>query len=195
MINSLTHRVAHWNLPSNRAPREEHDLTDSMPYPFAAVEGTFVNKCVLEIGPGRGRQYDRLKSSVMEYSICDIAPDALKEKLFLFCRHRFLLKDYSNDFGQRFDIVHFWYVLHHVQYTELRAFFEFVARHLRAGGVALFNTPIITNPYEPYPGDGLGTTRIDRDMVLSCANEFFRFFLLHSMQDRSTGYLFGATKR
>lgn len=191
MLDNLATRSAHWNLRANRAPREEHDLTDSLPYPFDRIEYLLHDKDVLEIGPGRGRQYDRLKSVVKSYSICDIAPECLEEPLFQPCRHRFLLKDYTDEFPCTFDVVHFWYVLHHVKANELGAFFAFAARHMNRSGIVLFNSPQIGNTIEWYTDDGLGTTRHTEAAIYDAMSQHFRIFVCEEIDKLSTGWLFG----
>ncbi len=151
-------RRAHWDVPTNRAPHDWHDIADSLPYPFEGFEWMFYGKDVLEVGPGRGRQYERIKKTCGTYRICDISPAALLEPVFADVGARYLLWGYNDDFGCQFDVIHFWYVLHHVKRSELGDFFAFIARHLRRGGVALFNSPQTDKPEEWYAGDGIGTT-------------------------------------
>lgn len=190
MIRDLDRRREHWDDPRNRAPREEHDLADSLPYPFEPVEHLFAGQDVLEIGPGRGRQYDRLRHLAGEYAICDISPSALAEPVFAGVARRFLLTDYTQDFVYRFNVVHFWYVLHHVREDELGAFFSFAARHLRSGGVALFNTPITTNAPEWYTGDGTGTTCHRPVDVVKASQPYLDVVAVYNQNDRSSGALF-----
>ena len=195
MIDDLELRRAHWDKPENRAPRDEHDLTDSLPYPFEGVEHLFDGKDVLEIGPGRGRQYERIKTAVQSYSVCDISPAALTEPVFADVTARYLLSDYGKDFTDRFDVVHFWYVLHHVRLDELGNFFGFVARHLRTSGMALFNSPQVGDVLAYRPGDGLGTTLMDRATVMTAYASHLNTVGVCYQNDRSSGDLFIARKR
>mgnify|MGYP001587806125 CR=1 FL=1 len=158
-MEMLTERRAWWSRPENRY----HNLTDSLAYPFEGIEGLFIGRDVLEIGPGHGRQCRRLVDVAKSYSVCDIVP--MDEPAFDGLQ-KFVIEDYSVDMGADFDVIHFWYVLHHVPISELSPFFEFVSRHLLKGGHAMFNTPILHPNGTHYAGDGLATTWIDRDAVL-----------------------------
>lgn len=193
MIDDIERRRKYWDDKRNRAPHDFHDLTDSDPYPFAKVERMFRGKDVLEIGPGRGRQYERLKGIVKSYSIADISSDALCEPVFDQVQGRFLIEDYGEPFG-RFDVVHFWYVLHHVKIAELEPFFSFVASLLRDDGAVFFNSPHEFRDGKWYRNDGLGTTWIGKDQVLDIAGSYLDFFLVDEVNERSTGCIFGAKK-
>lgn len=195
MIDDLAGRRSHWDDPRSRAPREEHDLADSLPYPFAPVEHLFAGKDVLEIGPGRGRQYDRLGGAVASYGVCDLSPAALDEPALDGVACKLLLEDYAIDFGRRFDVVHFWYVLHHVKRAEMGAFFAFVARHSRPSGLALFNSPQDGNAPEWYRGDGMGTTWMDRETVRSAYAPHLETLDVYCQDDRSSGDLFVTRRR
>lgn len=193
MIEYLAARRRYWDNPNKRAPREEHDLTDSLPYPFEPVEHLFHGKDVLEIGPGRGRQYVRLKDVVRSYAICDISPCALQEPVFTDLAYCYLLSDYEEVFGQ-FDVVHFWYVLHHIRTEELGDFFAFVARNLCDDGLAIFNSPQTGNDKKWYTGTGLGTTWIDARMVLDACRPHLSITSSIWQDDRSSGHLFVASR-
>ena len=195
MIHNLDARRRYWDDPRNRAPREDHDLTDSVPYPFEPMVSMFRDKDVLEIGPGRGRQYDRLKCIPSSYSVCDISPACLAEQAFNGVDRKYLLSSYEDDFVERFDLIHFWYVLHHVRLDELDNFFAFVARHLRPGGLAMFNTPQSGNVAEWYVDDGMGTTKIDRGMVRTAYRPHLETLDVYCQDERSSGDLFVTRKR
>ena len=196
-MTDIDARRAYWDNPANRAPREDHDLTDSMPYPFDVldVEDWFAHKDVLEIGPGRGRQYAVLKGMAKSYSVCDISPAALAEPVFSGVADKYLLSDYADDFTARFDVVHFWYVLHHVVALEMCDFFAFVARHLHTGGTALFNSAQSGNAPDWYTGDGMGTTWMDRTMVRSTYSPHLETLDVYCQDERSSGDLFVTRKR
>jgi SAM-dependent methyltransferase len=194
MIDDLGARRRHWDDPVNRAPRDEHDLEDSLPYPFGGLENLFFDKDVLEIGPGRGRQYERLRGLVKSYSLCDISTAALAEPVFDGARAKYWLYDYSDDFFTRFDLIHFWYVLHHIRRGELEAFFAFVARHLREAGVALFNSPQTGNNPDWYTGDGMGTTYMTSLEVVHAFSPFLTIVEVCEQDDRSSGALFVTRK-
>lgn len=191
MIDEFRRR--HWDDPRSRAPRDEHDLTDSLPYPFAGLEHLFDGKDVLEVGPGRGRQYEYLYNRAHTYSVCDISPVALQEPIFYSAASRLLLTSYEDDFGVQFDVVHFWYVLHHIKADELASFFAFIARHTK--DIAIFNTPQTGNAREWYRGDGIGTTWIDEGTVATATAPYFDIVRVEQQDRLSSGYLFEVKKR
>ena len=189
MIKNLEERILFWEKSQNRGPTNGiHDLEGSLPYPFEGMEYFFKNKNVLEIGPGRGRQYDRLKDIVFTYAICDISEEALNEKCFAGL-HKYLLCEYNQHLGTAFDVIHFWYVLHHIFQDELYAFFGIVYRHLEFGGVVLFNTPQLQNKRSDYPGDGIGTTWFNLESILYCMGKRFKILRIVLINKKSTGCL------
>lgn len=183
-------RIEHWNNSSNRAPRAEHDLIDSLPYPFESVMDMFVGKDVLEIGPGRGRQYEKVARLANSYSICDISPAALEEPIFDKVNAKYILRSYSDEFAARFDVVHFWYVLHHIIPKEIEEFFSFVARHTVQDGVVMFNTPQSINSIGWYTNDGLGTSLIARSTIMAAYKPYFYTISTQYQNERSSEYLF-----
>lgn len=189
-MNDLEKRRAHWDVPTNRAPREEHDMTDSLPYPFEGLEALFTGQDVLEIGPGRGRQFERLWNKTRTYSVCDISPAALEKPVFAPAKARFLISSYKENLLQSFDVIHFWYVLHHVKVDELSDFFRFIARHLRPNGLAIFNSPQTGNHRAWYTGDGIGTTYLERWAIEQAYWPCFNTVVVRKQDDRSSGYLF-----
>lgn len=195
MIQNLKQRKEFWGKRKNRGPIDgSHDISGSMPYPFEAHVELFKSKDVLELGPGNGRQYDVLKDVVKRYSVCDISSEALGEGCFVnLSKH--LLYDYKQDLLETFEIIHFWYVLHHVTFSELDLFFGFVYRHLKVGGCVLFNTPQIQVDTKIYPGDGIGTTNFNLMLILKTLEVFnFRILNVEYINKESTGYLIIALK-
>lgn len=190
MIDNLLLRQHHWDKPENRAPREDHDLADSVPYPFSGFEHLFVGRDVMEIGPGRGRQYVVLSSIAKSYAVCDISPTALEELVLADATHKLQLRDYGDDFAVRFDVIHFWYVLHHIRVSEMEDFFAFVARHLRQKGIAIFNSPQDGNPREWYTDDGIGTTWMDSNVVIGASQRSLSVVKCCRYDERSTGFVF-----
>ncbi len=159
MIEALTERSQFWT---------EHHIAkcqgNSIARPFeglAEYPDVLIDKSVLEIGPGEGRQYRVTSRLAARYGIADISPTVLARDQYAEV-DRFLISDYeTDDFGARFDVVCFWYVLHHVLMDEADAFFSFVKRHLEPGGVVLFNSPH-ANPATQLAsgkGNGLQTTQ------------------------------------
>ena len=149
-------RVQHW-----RRDHTEVAQGDSPPIPFdGEVYNEFRMWHVLELGPGEGRQFRKVAPICASYSIADIVPEVLQLPIYNNVAGKFLITDYTSDnFGKMFDVIHFWYVLHHVLEWELRDFFLFCFRHLCKYGTLVFNTPSLMCPPEVYLGDGKQTTK------------------------------------
>jgi SAM-dependent methyltransferase len=166
-------------------------MTASLPYPFDPVlTRIFDGKEVLEIGPGNGRQYDRLKGVVQSYCICDISPNALAEPAFADLDGKFLLTDWDQNLPKLFDVVHFWYVLHHVRHDEMQSFFRFVAKNLKPGGLVAFNSPELMNVQGPVGGDGLIHTTYSDPAIVREASAPLEVLVELPVGMKSTGYVF-----
>lgn len=193
MINNLENRRERWGHPCAWGPIGRHDLTDSLPYPFedAGIGEIFEGKDVLEIGPGAGRQFERLCGCTKSYYLCDICQSVLDQPLFAISNGKFLVEDWGQYLGQLFDVVHFWYVIHHIRQDELRNFFAFLSRHLRNGGRIAFNNPEPINVQGDPAGDGCGTTYTDPE-IIGAAVEGLSLEILSvtSIQKKSTGHVF-----
>ena len=194
----LDRRRDYWNVRTNRAPYDTHDLQDSLPYPFedTGLLGIFEDKDVLEIGPGNGRQYERLRGLARSYCIADIAPDGLNEVVFDSADGKFVLEDWEQSLGRTFEVIHFWYVLHHVLREEMTDFFTFISDHLRKGGAACFNCPEPVNVQGRFEGDGVGTTYSD-PIIVRCAVMNLPLTVVTDVYvgRKSTGYVFLLQKR
>lgn len=191
MIERLEERRWLWDHRGARGPESGHDLHDSLPYPFedAGIRPIFKGKKVLEIGPGNGRQYERVMCDASLYSICDIALTVLSEPVFSDVSDKFLVEDWGQSFGKSFDVIHFWYVLHHIRQDEMKSFFRFVERHLNRNGLVAFNCPQLINVQGAPEGDGLGTTYSDPTIVSEMAAPLEIIVSLH-LDKKSTGYVF-----
>ncbi len=134
----------------------------SMPHPFMSHPEMFQSKDVLEIGPGWGRQFKQLDPLVSTYCVADICQKVLDRKVYKDI-DRVLIEDYQQDLNTKFDVIAFWYVIHHILGSELDDFFSFLNRHLYVGGSVFFNCPgdefdqEIGSP-ENINGDGIKTT-------------------------------------
>lgn len=192
MIYDLEKRRQGWNQRKARAPYDtHHDMTDSLPYPFenAGIYPIFCGRDVLEIGPGNGRQYERLSKKAKSYCIADIAPNGLAESVFRTATEKFLLEDWNQNLGRTFDVIHFWYVLHHIRLGEMPDFFSFVHRHLKSGGLAAFNCPMPINVTGAPEGDGFGTTYSD-PMVVQNNCRPLNILMSLPIGQKSNGYVF-----
>lgn len=191
-IRNLEERRRAWGHKDARGPRGGHDCYDSLPYPFeaAGVQMVFDGKDVLEIGPGNGRQYERVRARARSYSIADICADVLLDPVFGHVNTGYLLDDWGQSLNDRFDVIHFWYVLHHICHGEMAEFFAFVSRHLRSAGLALFNCPEPINVQGEPEGDGCGTTYSDPDVVRSAiGNTGLQMIMASPIGRKSTGFV------
>lgn len=188
-MNNLLKRIAYWDQSESRGPYVTHDLEDSLPYPFedAGLRDIFVCQNVLELGPGNGRQYEKIRPLCASYSIADISPIALRADVFRGVSHKLLITDWRELFGVSFNVIHFWYVLHHIQRGELIDFFQFIANHLEYGGSVLFNTPQLENVQGSLDGDGIGTTWIDVELVEASLPDMLTLVSATHLDKKSTG--------
>ena len=159
MINK-ENRLKHWSTGWTAK-----NQGDSPPVPFFNYINYFYSKNVLEIGPGEGRQHAPIKDIVSDYSIADISPQVLDCPVFKYL-DRFLISNYSVDFKKKFDLIHFWYVLHHVPSIEAKDFIQFILRHLKDNGIVMFNSPYLGFDEGAYADDGVNTTPYSNKDVL-----------------------------
>ncbi len=134
----------------------------SISNPFKSHIEIFESKDVLELGPGWGRQFQQLSPLVSTYYVADICQTVLDRKIYQGV-NKFLIKNYEQNLGKKFDIITFWYVIHHILNSELDDFFNFLNRHLHTGGSVFFNCPSDTFDQETgspkdINGDGIKTT-------------------------------------
>jgi len=167
MIAELEKRRSFW---------ESHHIVqcqgDSIAMPFNSIDNykaLFAGKRILEIGPGEGRQFDALHHLAATYSVADIVPAVLNQPRYTIAHARHLIDNYeSTDLGATFDLITFWYVLHHVRLDEADTFFDFLTRHLALDGRLIFNAPH-ANPKSEYAkgsGDGCATTPWNLTLVI-----------------------------
>ena len=162
---------------------------DSLAIPCEQKKEYFINKHVLEIGPGEGRQFDFVFPFVKSVSIADISETVLNQKKYANVKDRFLINSYDDDFGKTFDVIHFWYVLHHVKFDELESFFNFLFRHINKNGTILFNTPVLEYPDPAYEDNGILTTKHDIESVGNALSKHFVWQADRSEYRNSNGYI------
>ena len=130
MLKNLDQRTQYWT------KFKTVKMQGATPWvPFKRHKHYFRNRHVLEIGPGDGRQARVLRKLASRYEIADITPEVLEQ---YEPSHR--ICDYTETFGA-FEVITFWYVLHHVLEAEQDLFMEFLKRNLAEGGVLAFNSP------------------------------------------------------
>ena len=184
----------------NQEARLEHWSTgwttknqgDSPPTPFYMYMDYFEGKDVLEIGPGEGRQYNEVKHLTKSYSIADISAEALASSQFDAVDHKHLLKRFSDRLHRKFDLIHFWYVLHHIPSNELYDLAaSFLPNHLNENGIVMFNTPYLDFAKGAYGNDGVLTTKYHLDEILRTFDPFFFCIILDgSMYGASNGHVY-----
>lgn len=145
----------------------------SLPFPYKRFENLFLGKKVLEIGPGAGRQFHELFRVAASYSVADISQQVLdKEDYKKVPKH--LITSYQMEHVGEFDIVHFWYVVHHVKPSELDEFAQFVSKHVKPGGYVLFNTLNLEQMWgSELLGDGKTTSPHSVDDVVKAFSKYF----------------------
>lgn len=148
MINN--ERIKYWtNIHFEHRPR-----ISTLAHPFEDHVDVFKDKNILEIGPGEGRQFKKIQPLSKTYAIADISQKLLEDDLYKNV-DQYLIKDYNEDFDRKFNIITFWYVLHHVLEEELQDFINFLKRHLVTTGFLYFNSP--NNIIDP---DAIGSNGI-----------------------------------
>lgn len=171
---------------------------ESMPHPFMARLEIFESKDVLEIGPGWGRQFKQLSLLASTYCVADICQKVLNRKVYQNV-DKFLIRNYQQNFNKKFNVITFWYVLHHLLTTELDDFFLFLDRHLNPDGYLFFNS--VSNRPKAYidssensNGDGLMTTAHDIKKLLEIFNKNnFKVLYQEDMADNCYVFLIQKT--
>jgi cyclopropane fatty-acyl-phospholipid synthase-like methyltransferase len=117
----------------------------------------FKDQDVLEIGPGIGRQFKMFHEFADSYEVADISPEVLEMEIYdkVYCNQ---IRDWKDNFGIQYDIIMFWFVVHHMTCKEIKPFIRFLKRHLREGGIIIFNSPLISDKEKHYQEDGMRTT-------------------------------------
>lgn len=193
MLKDLEKRITHWD-----ANHLAYQQGDSIKVPFENYKSFFVDKDVLEIGPGEGRQYEEILNflnslklaSTKSYSIADISQKVLDESLYNSIKGKYLIKSYLDRFEAKFDVIHFWYVLHHVLPEELNVFIDFLYAHLNDKGIIMFNTPYLDYDAGNYTPNGIKTTEFTIGDVENAFKGKFEFVVRDkSLWKNSNGYV------
>lgn len=136
----------------------------------------FNDKNVLEIGPGEGKMASKICNISSSFSVADISKRILELPIYekIKPKNKFLITGYDDNFNIKFDIIYFWYVVHHVLPEELEIFFSFIHRHCKKNGVILFNYQDIREyPDSSLDNDGLKTSILDSNKVINSLEKFF----------------------
>lgn len=133
------------------------DRRGTISHPFERNMYVFRDKNVLEIGPGEGRQLKKILPVTKSYAVADISKELLEYELYKNI-DRFLITSYDVEFKKQFDVITFWYVMHHVLEEESEDFLRFLRTHLVPGGVLYFNMPNEMKCPEQVANDGIKTT-------------------------------------
>jgi len=145
----------------------------------------FKNKKILEIGPGRGRQYKYLKDISLEYSIADISQSILNDPIYSNVKNKYLLDNYFITLGKKFDIIHLWYVLHHLTKTEIYSIVNFLFDHLKDDGILLFN----------YPSHSIEKKYLANKLSIGMKTSYFeKDFIKNTFEDKFDTQIFESGK-
>ena len=179
MLMNLDERSEFWgnNDPNKLRSLDINSKDETITYFIENNLNYFRNKRVLEIGPGKGRQTQYTFPLSKNYALADISKDVLDREVFENIREKYILDDYefNKKYVKKFDVVLFWYVVHHVLQEELDDFFKFVKNSLKKRGKIVFNYPSDDLPDRTYRNDGMKTTRFDEDEVIeSVENNGFK---------------------
>lgn len=139
----------------------------------------FKDKKVLEIGMGLGEQFKKISPFAKEYHIADISESNLNNPIFDKCT-KFLIKSWKLDTHNKYDIITFWYVVHHSYKEELRPFINFLMKHLKKEGLLIFNSPLEHRHSTRFYEDGIRTTLWLKGEVKSIFQEKPLELIFHS---------------
>jgi 2-polyprenyl-3-methyl-5-hydroxy-6-metoxy-1,4-benzoquinol methylase len=148
----------------------KHQLLFSSTFPEKVLK-YFKDKRILEIGPGNGKQYEQIKNMVKEYTIADISQKILDKNIYdKVDKHRIENTKYADNFNKKFDVISFWYVIHHVLKPDVYSFIDFLKRHLVDNGILVFNYPSVLAKDRYFDkckniGDGMKTTFYDEGVI------------------------------
>jgi 2-polyprenyl-3-methyl-5-hydroxy-6-metoxy-1,4-benzoquinol methylase len=191
MKYNMVDRLDHWSTGWT-----SKNQGDSDPAPFIDYVKYFSDADVLEIGPGEGRAYEVVRRIVKSYSVADISEQVLKCQTWDNADEKLLLRGWSLGFGRKFDVVHFWYVLHHVPRCEVFDFFQWVGDQLKQDGILMFNTPFLGFHGGAYKDDGVQTTRYTIGEVTSLLEPYFQHLYIDGTRiGRSNGHIYIGRKR
>lgn len=165
-LNNLDQRRFFWSIRALRAFGVNNDF-------FVKNKELFFDKNVLEIGPGFGNQYNKIKDIVKTYGIIDISKEVLDHDVFAGIKEKYEINTYNIDLNKKFDVIHFWFVIHHILKSEIVSFINFLARHVSHDGYLLFNYP--SHKHGVEDNDGLKTSLFKEAFIEDMFNKKFVF--------------------
>lgn len=123
---------------------------------FISKTNWSMNTNILEIGPGGGRQMKKVAwIKHKNYYVADISPNVCNDYM-----NSLLITwpEYKENLTEKVQLVHCWYVIHHVLKDELDNFINFINRQLTHGGSFIFNYPDFNRTMRPqdFANDGYG---------------------------------------
>lgn len=190
-FDNLEKRLEHWSTGWTAV-----NQGDSPPHPFLGYQGYFKGTKILEIGPGEGRQYNLAKHWSVDYSIADISQQVLDCPVFNGVSNKYLLRNFDDPLFDSFDLIHFWYMLHHVTIEELEPFVKFIHRHLYHEGLVMFNTPYLDFHKGAYSDDGVNTTPFNIIQIMEAFEPYFFCLVIDGRNyGRSNGYIYIGRKK
>ncbi len=162
-------------------------------HPFKSHVDIFNEKDVLEIGPGYGRQFREIRPIASKYSVADICQKVLNRQAYQDV-DKFLITGHEQDLNKKFDVITFWYVIHHLLKTELGDFFSFLDRHLNPEGHLFFNTVSSQagrrlDRSREDNGNGIETTPHNKEELLNIFSKY-NLKVLHEKHIADNCYVF-----
>ena len=189
-MENFQSRLDHWSTGYST-----YNQGDSLAHPFLNYMQYFTGD-ILEIGPGDGRQAKAIMPKASSYSVADIVKEILELPIFKDCKANLLIRDWAQDYGIRFDTIHFWYLLHHIPRKELQAFVNFLYTHTKEKGKVIFNTPHLDYDKGNYCDNGVLTTPYKIGEVVYAFD--YKFFCLHvdgTQNKNSNGHIYVGERR
>lgn len=170
-IENLNERRSFWNA------HHVKNCQGSTPVHVDLIKKYCMMNNVLEIGPGEGRQFDIGFPISRTYDIADISNVVLNRDKYDNVGNKYFIQNYNDvDFKRKYDVVHCWYVLHHVLREETISFINMAYRLLIEGGIFMFNFANFRNDGKDND-NGTQTTRRTFDEVISTL-EVLKFRIL-----------------
>jgi 2-polyprenyl-3-methyl-5-hydroxy-6-metoxy-1,4-benzoquinol methylase len=186
---NLEARIEHWS--HGWTAKNQGDSDPSVLINYAKY---YMDADVLEIGPGEGRAFEIIRRIVKSYTIADISQNVLDCPVWDGV-DKMLLRGYDDTFNKQFDVIHFWYVMHHIPRCEVWDFFTWIMAHLKKDGMLLFNTPYLNFAGGAYKDDGVLTTRYTIGEITNLLEpHFIHLYIDGTKIGKSNGHIYVGKK-